>query len=351
MDKRKNLLWSFATLIIAVISIWAVISQAHHFSLDKFVAYITGANPLWLVVALLFMLCFIYFEGLALRIILQAFGYKRSRRSCVVYSAADIYFSSITPSATGGQPASAFFMVRDGIPAAVVTLALLVNLILYTVSIMIVGLLALLIRPAVFIHFNLFSKVLIIIGYVVLAILAVGLVMLIKYEVILHKICAKLILLLHRLHLLRRLEHWQNKLDGIIADYKKCAGMLEGHIGELLLAFLANFFQRFSQICVPAAVVLSMERSFNNAVTAWITQVFVTIGSTCVPIPGAQGVSDYLLLDGMGELMGNDVVINLDLLSRSISFYSCVLISLLIIAIAYVYKAKKKVKNRTGEEQ
>jgi uncharacterized membrane protein YbhN (UPF0104 family) len=94
-----------------------------------------------------------------------------------------------------------------------------------------------------------------------------------------------------------------------------------------------------------------MGRSFNNAVTAWITQVFVTIGSTCVPIPGAQGVSDYLLLVGMGELMGNDVVINLDLLSRSISFYSCVLISLLIIAIAYVYKAKKKAKNRTGEEQ
>lgn len=342
MNKKKNLLWSLVALIIAVVSIWIIISHAHHFSMDSFVAYIQSSNPCYLAVAVVLMLCFIFLEGYAIRIILRAFGVKKKKRECVVYSAADIYFSSVTPSATGGQPASAFFMVRDGIPAAVVTLALLVNLILYTLSIMLVGLLALLIRPSIFIHFNTFSKCLIIVGYVMLTMLAIGLFLLIRYEVILHRICSKLIKLFHKMHLLRRLEYWEKKLDRIIADYKRSAGMLQGHKKELALAFLANFLQRFVQICVPAVVVLSMGRSADNAVSVWVTQLFVTIGSTCVPIPGAQGVSDYLLLDGLGAMMGNDVAINLDLLSRSISFYACVLISLVIIAVAYFRSGKKK---------
>ena len=351
MNRKKNLLWSFATLVIAVISIWAVISQAHHFSMKNFGAYIANANPVWLAVAVFLMLCFIFFEGFALKIILKAFGIKRKSSSCMVYSAADIYFSSVTPSATGGQPASAFFMVLDGVPAAVVTLALLVNLILYTLSIMLASLLALVIRPSIFIHFNLFSKVLIVIGYVILALLAVGLVLLIRYEVILQKICSHLIRILHKLHLLRRLEHWQSKLDRIIADYKRCAGMLEGHKRDIFKAFLANFMQRFSQICVPAAVALAMGHSFDKALSVWVTQVFVTIGATCVPIPGAQGISDYLLLDGLGEMVENDLSINLDLLSRSISFYSCLLISLGIVTFAYIRRMRRKAKKQTGEEQ
>ncbi len=348
MNKKKNLLWSLVTVIIAIISIWAVISQAHHFSMENFAAFIGGANPFWLAVAVFLMLCFIFFEGLALRIILGAFGYKKGYGSAMVYSAADIYFSSVTPSATGGQPASAFFMVMDGVPAAVVTLALLVNLILYTLSIMIVGLLALLVRPSIFIHFNMFSKVLIVIGYLILALLAVGLFLLIRYEVILHKIGTSVINLLHKMHLLRRLEHWQSKLDRIIADYKRCAGMLEGHKKELTKAFFANFLQRFSQICVPAAVVLAMGRSADNALSVWVTQVFVTIGVTCVPIPGAQGISDYLLLDGLGAMMGNDVSINLDLLSRSISFYGCLILSLGVVVFAYIKRVRKE-RKQTGE--
>ena len=351
MNRKKNLLWSFVTVIIAIISIWAVISQAHHFSMENFGAYIANANPLWLAVAVFLMLCFIFFEGFALKIILKAFGYKRKTGSCIVYSAADIYFSSVTPSATGGQPASAFFMVMDGVPAAVVTLALLVNLILYTVSIMIVGILALLIRPSIFVHFNMFSKVLIVIGYVILALLAVGLVLLIRYEVILHKVCSSLINLLHRMHLLRRQEHWQAKLDRIIADYKRSAGMLEGQKRDIAKAFFANFLQRFSQICVPAAVALAKGHRLDQALSVWVTQVFVTIGSTCVPIPGAQGISDYLLLDGLGEMVGNDLSIHLDLLSRSISFYSCLLISLGIITFAYIRRVRRKAKKQTGEEQ
>ncbi|MFR2128888.1 MAG: hypothetical protein ACLS4M_06675 [Eubacterium ventriosum] len=47
------------------------------------------------------------------KVLCGTFGYKRPFRKCLVYSSSDIYFSAITPSATGGQPASAYFMMKD----------------------------------------------------------------------------------------------------------------------------------------------------------------------------------------------------------------------------------------------
>ena len=62
-----------------------------------------------------------------------------------------------------------------------------------------------------------------------------------------------------------------------------------------------------------------------------------------MPGPGAMGVSDYLLLDGLGRFMHNDMAVTLELLSRSVSFYSCVIISGIIVIMGYVIdKSKRK---------
>ena len=81
--------------------------------------------------------------------ICRALGYRRSVGQGVLYSAADIYFSAITPSATGGQPASAVLMMRSGIPAAPTAVALLINLVLYTLSILLMAAAGLALHPEI----------------------------------------------------------------------------------------------------------------------------------------------------------------------------------------------------------
>ena len=76
-------------------------------------------------------------------------GYPAKRSHGFVYSAADVYFSAITPSASGGQPASAYFMLKDGIAGTAVMAALLLNLIMYTLAILTIGLVDILIFPEV----------------------------------------------------------------------------------------------------------------------------------------------------------------------------------------------------------
>ena len=253
----------------------------------------------------------------------------------IIYSAADIYFSAITPSATGGQPASAFFMMADGVPAAVSAVALLLNLVMYTASIMTIGIIAVIIRPQLFINFTMVAKVLIIIGYIILGALLAFIILLIKREDWVHGIGAFLIKVLGKVKIIRNSERFEKKLDRITNEYRDCAEMIDGHRGMLVKCFIFNFLQRALQICVSSMLFLAGGGEAAKAVDVWATHAFSVIGSNCVPVPGAIGVIDFLLLDGMKDLMSESDAINLELASRGISFYICVLTCIIIVAVGY----------------
>ena len=335
MGKKKNELWSAVALVLAALSIWAVISQTKNYSINDFLAYYRRADRFWVILAVLCMICYIVFEGLALLSVIKAFGYKRSVNKGIVYSAADIYFSAITPSATGGQPASAFFMMADGVPAAVSAVALLLNLVMYTASIMTIGIIAVIIRPQLFINFTPFALFLIILGYVILGVLITFIILLIKKENWVHAIGAFLLKIFGKIKLIRNPERFEKRLDRITNEYRDCAEMIDGHRGMLVKCFMFNFLQRALQICVSAMIFMAGGGQFSKAVDVWATHAFSVIGSTCIPVPGAIGVFDFLMIDGVKDLMSESEATSLELTSRGISFYICVLVCIVIVAVGY----------------
>ena len=69
-------------------------------------------------------------------------------------------------------------------------------------------------------------------------------------------------------------------------------------------------------------------------------QSLISIGATYVPIPGAMGFTDLMMLDGFRTLMPEAKAAGLELLSRFVSFYSCVIICLIITIIAFLARRK-----------
>ena len=140
-QKNKNkIICFFVTLLLAIVTIYAVF-KGSGISFDELMQSIRDASGVGIALAAVCMLGFIYFEGEAVRVIVNHMGYPAKRSHGFVYSAADVYFSAITPSASGGQPASAFFMMKDGIPGTAVMAALLLNLVMYTLAVVTLGLL------------------------------------------------------------------------------------------------------------------------------------------------------------------------------------------------------------------
>ena len=98
MDKKKKIIWSLISLLLAGLSIWAVSAQSKDMSPIKLWHSLSEANPKWIFAAILCMFGFIYFEGAAILCITKAIGYKKSQFGGLLYSASDVYFSAITPS-------------------------------------------------------------------------------------------------------------------------------------------------------------------------------------------------------------------------------------------------------------
>ena len=126
---RSKRIWAVLFVFIAACSVAAVVRYSG--SAGDVFGFVRGADIFCVAAAVLCMLLFIFFEGAALRTILSSFGCRAGLPDCAVYSATDIYFSAITPSASGGQPACALMMMRGGVPGPTATVALIWNILLY----------------------------------------------------------------------------------------------------------------------------------------------------------------------------------------------------------------------------
>lgn len=349
--KKNKKIWFVVFLCLTAGTLYGIIAQSKSFSFRAFLQYIAGASPTWTALAVVCMFGFVLFEGLGLLHISRSLGYRRSVSSGTAYSAADIFFSAITPSATGGQPACACCMIKDGIPAAVTTVTLLLNLVMYLVALIVIGGFCFLVRPAVFFVFSPLSRFLIILGYLIQFFLVVTFLLLVFKEKIVRKIADCCLLLLHKIHLVRDQELWHKRLAKLEQEYKACSDAVRQNKKMLIMAFFYNLFQRVSLIFVSVCVFLGVGGRLSSWPDVWFVQSLVTIGSNSVPVPGAVGVADYLFLDGFRSLTADTV--SIELLSRGISFYCCIILCGLIAwgwIISYERVAKRR-KHRQGEKE
>lgn len=342
--KNKNAVWLVVFILIAAISVWAVAAQSRSFSAAEFFSYISTASPVWLCSAVLSTLMFILFEGMALMVTCRILGHKIRFRHGYIYSASDIYFSSITPSASGGQPASAYFMIKDGMSGMTATAALLSNLCMYFVSLIVVSVVCFAVRPDIFLAYSTAAKIIIACGAIVLLALTSFNVLLLVNDKLLYRICRGGINLLCKLRILRHKEKRLAKLDTAIEGYRESTAMISRHKKGLWMTFLFNFLQRIAQLAVSVFVyVATTGCSFLQATDVFFIQGYTVLGSSCIPVPGAIGVSDYLMLDGFSTIMSEAQAVNLELLSRSLSFYLCVFICGISVLIRY-FTIKKRGK-------
>ena len=231
---RKKIFWAIASVFIAILSIWTVVSQSKHFSFEILMSFIINANKGWLFMSFVCTFGFIWFEGFALVRMARHFGYKTSAIDGTVYGGADVYFSAITPSASGGQPASAYFMIRDGIPGYAATVALLINLVMYTLSLLTIGVLCMIFKYSLLKNFSGISRIFICLGIVVLIFLALVFYMLLRKGNILYSICDSLIRLFEKIHIIRHGDRLRIKLKNTMKEYQECSNSITGQTLSLI---------------------------------------------------------------------------------------------------------------------
>ncbi|MCR5510996.1 MAG: flippase-like domain-containing protein [Lachnospiraceae bacterium] len=337
MNGKRNTIWALFTCVIMFLTIHAVSMQSRSLSPVDIKREILNASPLWIMLTLLLMIGFIIFEGLSLRYILRNLGFNTGFTQGLLYSAGDQFFSAITPSATGGQPASAFFMASSGISGGVITVCLLTNLIAYTTATSLIGVSTILIRPGLFPTFSPLSRLLILFGMSAMILLTLLFSLLLKKGELIRRLLIGLLNTKPASHLNLNSDMHIKKVNDLVADYKSCAVMISSQKRILIVAIILDLFQRISQISVTVSLHMALGNSGNiDPCDLWCIQALSQIGSNFVPIPGGMGAADYLMLDGFKQLFNNDYACLLQMMSRSCSFYICTFLSMCIVTVGYI---------------
>ena len=330
-------------LLLAIISIctYSVMTQwSRDFSLEKLRALMNGADPVWLCLAAVCAFGFIWFEGAAIRCSCRFFGQNCSRGQGVLFSASDIYFSAITPSASGGQPAALIMMMRRGIPAAVAAIVLLLNLVMYTAAIVIISLICFLGHPEMLLALDPAAKIFIYIG-AALQLAFIGLfIMCILNDALVLKVCGWGLKLCCALRFISDYDKQYEKLVETIRQYRECGILLRREKTLLIKVFLLNLLQRLSVIMVAVCVFLAVGGNINGAFRAFCAQTYAVLGSNAAPIPGAVGIVDYIFIDGFASLTHDPVM--LGMISRGFSFYATFILCAALMLIEFIKRKIEK---------
>lgn len=340
-NTKKQLINILFLAVLIGVTLFILFTSNRELNFENIKDFILRCNPWLIVAAFVCMLLFIAFEGLSLHLTSRRLGYKPKLFSSMVYSSADIYYSAITPSASGGQPASAYYMVKDGMDAGATTFTLVFNLIAYTAAILVIGVLAFIFRPRMFPHFEFFVKFLIIAG-IVLQTLLLGFFIACMWC---HKAVLKagngLISLLARMKIVKNTEKWRGKLTDEVEKYRLSFMEIRKHRALFFQALLLNVAQRVSQVLITCFVCTAADPDA-SFVDLFAMQAFVLLGYNSIPLPGGVGAFEYLYLNIYTLRFDNTFIVVAMMVTRVISYYLCMALSGVVTLVYHIRLMKRK---------
>ena len=130
--------WGSALFLLVLAAATALILFRAN-DMKAVLAAIAAVRLLWLAPSVLAALLFVAGEGLIIWYLLRALHIPVQPPQCIRWSFIGFFFSAITPSATGGQPAQVYYMRREGVRIADSTPVLMVVAVLYKFVLVVLG--------------------------------------------------------------------------------------------------------------------------------------------------------------------------------------------------------------------
>ncbi len=278
---------------------------------------------------LVLMLGYVGCEAMCTRQIMKRLGHRVPYRRCLGYSFVGFYVSSITPSATGGQPAQIYCMSRDQIPAAHGALNMMLIAACYQTATLIWGGGVWLFFPRAG-EFQGSMGLLLLYGAGMMVLLTLGMGVVMFLPGVSRRICLGILRLLERFHLLRDPAAMREKLERQLTEYAQGAACIKANPGLALQVLILCLVQLGMLFSVPWTVYLAFGLQGHGWIQIAGLQALLTLAVSNLPLPGAVGPAEGGFVAAFVTVFGAAMVTPAMLVSRGISFYAFLLLSFLV---------------------
>ncbi len=321
-------------IFLAAVFALTIYSVFHGQDLQALLEYISSANVIYWLGAIPCVLLFIGSESVIIYYMMRTIGQKIMLGHCFLYSFVGFFFSCITPSASGGQPAQIYYMRKDEIPIPVSTLVLMIVTITYKLVLVVLGAAVLLIRPAF-----VMECIQPVLGWCYLGLWLNVFCITFMLILVFHPTLAEHILLGllkwgSKLHLIRRETHYREKISHTMEQYRDVAVYFRTHKVVVWNVFLISVVQRLLLFFVTYLVYCSFGMRGTAMADIVMLQGMISVAVDMLPLPGGMGISEKLFLVMFLPVFGT-ITLPAMIVSRGLGYYTELLISAVFTVVAH----------------
>lgn len=292
------------------------------------------AKPFWIIVGTFFGFVFVCCEGINVGRVLRLLGCPCSFKQSLYYGMVGFFFSSITPSASGGQPVQLYCMAKDRIPISSGTLSLLLELCSYQVISVLFAIVAFFTHAHFFQAIN--SKIAIFLCFGVGLNLCV--LVFILAALFSRRLASSLVNatfgILKKMHI-KKAAIWQKKAVSHLEEYKAGAVYIRKNPWFMLRTLAITAFQFLAFFSIPFVVYKAFGLSGYSWSTIFSMQAVLYIAVSAIPLPGSVGITEGIFLSLFQKIFTASTINAAVLLSRWESFYFVLLICGIALLISY----------------
>lgn len=324
-------------VLLVIFTFWFIFKDQ---DINKLIDIVKSADTKYVITGTILMFMFYFMEALNVKSILKLFNEKVSLLKSLKFTFIGFFFSSITPAATGGQPIEIYYMTKEDKKGANATMALLMQLCGYQLSTILIGIICAIINPSILKGglVWLFLLGLTINGFVLIIMLIC-----IFSQKLTQKLIDVIIKIL-KLFKVKKIDIIKSKIEDGLAKYTESSLFIKSHMNEFIKSVIRVFIQVIFYYSVPFCVYKALGLNTYNYFEIFTMQSVLYTTVSSLPLPGSIGVSETVFLQIFGVAFGKKILGGAMLLSRGITFYFYVILSMLVVIINAI-----KMKNIKGE--
>ncbi len=294
----------------------------------------------YILLCVLIIISYFLIQGIYTKGILRTLNHKLPFKRGLYYAVTEFYFSGITPSSTGGQPAQFYEMTKDKIPMRKSYITLMLSTIYFKLILIVLGIVVLVFKKDVIFDSLLIYRICFFLGFTIDALVVVLYILLVFKQNLVKSIVKKILSLLSKLKYLGKYTE-KFDIDNFVKRYNDEIQFIGSHKQMVFWNFILVFIQRLLLFSIAYVMYKAMGYNAYNYFDLLMIQVIAQISIEGVPIPGGAGISEGILHNMFVMIFASKLADVGMLLTRAFSFYIPVIGCGLIILINKIINRNK----------
>ncbi|MBQ8536144.1 MAG: flippase-like domain-containing protein [Clostridia bacterium] len=340
MKSGKKQLFNFLFIFGMLVVVLAVGLSGNEFS-DAWAA-LTSMAPLWLFLCIAVWFGYLLTDAWSLHYFLKKQGYPISFPYAVSIALTGIYYSNITPGASGGQPMQVYYLKKRDVPIGIGSSAVTVKFFCYQLMVMVIGTVAWLMYPEFVAQQVGPSMWILVVGYICNSV-SVSFVLLMAVNKRLVRFFIQLFIKVGcKLHICKDAEAATQKWEGTLSTFHASVMLLRNRPKELIAQLLISTAQFIFMILVVVCVYHGFGLSGHTFGQLMTLGMMLYISAAYTPLPGASGAQEGVFALYFAGVFPQSHLFVALLIWRFFTYY----ISLIVGGISSVYSGTSSHKKK-----